>query len=525
MTKKKPSRLLTIFLAKAGIKKAAQILKNLGKLGKHQIKVKGSRIGDLYVQPSSVRPPRWISLFDGALDVDRLPLKVASARAVLLVPKSKRLFALAFGQGRHLLSPGSFEENFGLRATLNSVDPDRVRVLERKRFDAISRLAREQASREVPIFDFGLELEQDMLRSLTGPPRDSRLGKRLSGKDSLSVAVPLTLADLDKQLHRYLKQWEATDYKKAFPWVDNIKQVREKALQVDLDGRLLAKLRSRDFAGTWLAVPELLDWEDIEGFRYGRRKTTTLHPDLHLAQYMDQLPDSDSLTVPRLRQHRVFCISASTDEVLRDWSIYKCLYAELDTESGTFILDNGRWYRVDTDLRATVDSEIGKIPKSKLALPPYSDSEDEKDYNKRVASADKASLALMDRQLIPCGGGRSRVEFCDLYSKTRIMIHVKRYGGSNTLSYLFSQGAVSATALLWDETFRKALNQKLPVAHRLANPAIRPKPEQFEVAFAIASRSSGDLKLPFFSRVTLRNVHRQLSNYGFKVTCTKIPVT
>jgi len=106
------------------------------------------------------------------------------------------------------------------------------------------------------------------------------------------------------------------------------------------------------------------------------------------------------------------------------------------------------------------------------------------------------------------------VEFCDIFTKSKIMIHVKRYGGSGVLSHLFSQGVTSASLLLWDEGFRKALNRGLPVTHRFGNPA-----------YAIASQSEGELVLPFFSRVTLRNAYRQLSNYGFKVTCSKIEMT
>ncbi len=49
----------------------------------------------------------------------------------------------------------------------------------------------------------------------------------------------------------------------------------------------------------------------------------------------------------------------------------------------------------------------------------------------------------MDKKNIPYGGGYSRIEFCDLFSKSKQMIHVKRYGGSSVLSHLFNQGLVS----------------------------------------------------------------------------------
>lgn len=53
---------------------------------------------------------------------------------VLLVKASKRLFALTFGSGRHLLEYGAYERNFGLRVALNLVDPDQIRSAQSRTF-------------------------------------------------------------------------------------------------------------------------------------------------------------------------------------------------------------------------------------------------------------------------------------------------------------------------------------------------------------------------------------------------------
>jgi uncharacterized protein (TIGR04141 family) len=215
-------------------------------------------------------------------------------------------------------------------------------------------------------------------------------------------------------------------------------------------------------------------------------------------------------------------MSEAVDNVLHDWSVYKCIYAEMDTPTGTFLLDNGKWYKVDRDLVSKVDRDIGKIGSSRVSFPRYRHLETEEAYNKRFAESDRHAYALMDRKTIPYGGGRSQIEFCDVFTRSRLMIHVKRYSGSSVLSHLFSQGVVSATLLLWDDGFRTQLNRKLPPTHRLINPKQRPQTNDYEIAFAIASKAEGPLTIPFFSRVTLRNAYRQLTTYGFKVTCSKI---
>lgn len=523
MAKKKiPSRLLSIFLIKDGVDDVNQILKAPGALQKHTIAVDGTYVGDLYVRPSKPHTPNWVSLFKDAIDVKKLPVDSSSSAAVLLLEMNNRTFAVAFGQGRHLLEPDCYEENFGLLATVNSVDRNRIRQIDRKRFDAIARLTREQAIRDVPILDFGLELEQDMLRSVTGTPSDSSLGNRLSGRDSLSVSVPVELKNLNNQINVYFKKSKSSAYKDGFSFIDNIDEVRIASEKEELNETLLQRIKDSDFEKIWLVLPDLLDWTDVEGFAYNRADSETVG-DIHFSTYLPHVDDLEALSLNTLKRHRVFSINPNGD-ALQEWPLYRCIYGEIDTKKGTFLLDNGKWYCVDKDLVTRVDHELKQIKATTIALPDYMKNETEGIYNERFA-ASKTSYALMDRKLVKYGGGKSSIEFCDVFTKSKTMVHVKRYGGSSVLSHLFSQGVVSASLLLWDAGFRKDLNKKLPASHKLADPAARPNPSQYEIAFAVASQSKGKLILPFFSRVTLRNAHRQLSNYGFKVSCTKIDVT
>jgi uncharacterized protein (TIGR04141 family) len=131
----------------------------------------------------------------------------------------------------------------------------------------------------------------------------------------------------------------------------------------------------------------------------------------------------------------------------------------------------------------------------------------------------------MDAVSINYGGGQSKVEFCDVFSRDRILLHVKRYSGSSVLSHLFAQGFTSPSLLIGEAEFRKLLNAKLPKSHRLPDPDKRPVAADYEIAYGIASRSTGTLILPFFSRVILRSTLRNLRNLGFRMTCTKIQVT
>jgi uncharacterized protein (TIGR04141 family) len=141
----------------------------------------------------------------------------------------------------------------------------------------------------------------------------------------------------------------------------------------------------------------------------------------------------------------------------------------------------------------------------------------------KSVAAGNNKFALMDRKEVMIGGGRSRVEFCDLYSNSKEIIHVKKYGGANLLSHLFSQALVSGNCFLFEPTFRTGVNKLLPQGFKLANPKDQPNAMEFEVCVAIMSRVKGPLELPFFSKVSLKHAAQNLRNLGYKVTKLKIP--
>jgi len=243
---------------------------------------------------------------------------------------------------------------------------------------------------------------------------------------------------------------------------------------------------------------------------------------VHLKKYIDHV-SLDAISEESLRKHRIFGYSASTDFGFDDWPVYRCIHAEISVDGETYLLNGGDWYQIDNDFVAGIDKAIAGIERTSFIPLDFNQGENEAQYNKRL-SASIAGACCPDRDPIMHGGGRSRVEFCDVYAPSRQMIHVKRYGGSSVLSHLFAQGVVSATTFISDEQFREKVNKLLPDSLQIPTPANRPNPADFEIAFLVVSASTSELSLPFFSRVTLRNAYKQLMGYGFQVTLTKVRV-
>lgn len=324
-------------------------------------------------------------------------------------------------------------------------------------------------------------------------------------------------------MKRYLQKSEDVGYRENFRWVDHVAEVRDKLLE-DRLFRELVQAIDQNKGGVWAAIPERIDWTNFDCFRFGSATTARTYDDITLDRMLECL-DGEPVSLEFLQRTSVYCLAEEHPHHLHKWSFLKCLTAELNQNGSMFLLNSGKWYRVSTDFVGEVNRDlVALLPESGPSLPIWGD-EYEGAYNARVASDSAGHLVSMDQVMIAHPGMPSPIEFCDLFSDDRRLIHVKRYGQSSVLSHLFMQGLVSANSLLSDAQFRLAVNKHLPPSHELADPNSRPLPSTYEVVFAIGSSEVGPLKLPFFSRVTLRNVVRSLTqSFGYPVALTKIRV-
>jgi uncharacterized protein (TIGR04141 family) len=324
---------------------------------------------------------------------------------------------------------------------------------------------------------------------------------------------------LEKHLEMYDELSEGTSYSENFPWVDNVRDVRDPALKNALDQQLIKDLKA-SASNFWLAPPEIIDWAITEGFRYNTRKGATVYSDLDLHNYFAEDGSANELTEGRLKQDRIYHVRSDDPDHHRSWSFVSCVVGECKYKKGRYILNEGKWYEIESNFLKDVEEFIKSIPSTEINLPSYADA-NEGAYNKRVAKKNGSYLALLDQKFIqyPPHG---KVEVCDLYSMDRKFIHVKRSGGSGTLSHLFNQGTVSAELMVRESGFRRQFQKHIPVGYHWGNADDAIDARQFEVCYAIVSRPSQDLTLPFFSKISLRAAVRALQQQGFRVTLKAI---
>lgn len=529
MSEKVKTNRLSIYLIKSTFSDHGDILKDSSKLESQEIE----GIGTFYYGESHTFKPDWIKKFFGSTLDGADNLFNASSKGVLLT-KTKvgsgedRIFAIPFGYGWTFLKPGVWEERFGLKVALNSVDEDHLRRIDKKNMTSVPKDTTEQLSKEGVAADFGIDIEQDLIQSITGKSKVDDFGQSVTGKDALSVSVKIDLLNVQEFLKKCFKTYKSNDYKEHFGWVDQVAEVKDPVIIDSLNTKLIEEIKNDNLEKIWMAVPEIVEWSDVSGFSY-KNKKEDLVDDIYLQEFLDNLPESDkeNLDLGVFDRKTIYCYSASNDEIKHHWRAFNCLYCEIqdDSKDKTYLLSNGKWYEIEKDFASQVNTDYKNFrdQEYKYTLPEYT-HENEADYNEKVASGNGGDFFCMDRKNINHGGGYSKIEFCDLISNDNKIIHVKHYGGSSVLSHLFSQGVVSGELFLADEKFREKVNGLLPTVNKLSDTKTRPNPRDYEVIFAIISSSKKDLEVPFFSKVSLKNARRRLETYGYKVYLRKIQV-
>ncbi len=385
----------------------------------------------------------------------------------------------------------------------------------------------EQLSKSGIAADFGIDIEQDLIRSITGKSIDEKkYGKYVTGKGSISVSVKIILSSIKDFLRLCYERYLSDDYKKNFDWIDQIAEIKDIKLKDELNGKLVENIKGNKLENTWMAVPEIVDWEYVSGFKYTHRKDGELKDDIDILSFLNCLSDDEkqNISIEFLKRKTICCLGTQNDEIKQQWNAYNCLYCEEqdNKKKKTYLLSNGKWYEIEADFAKAVNTDFQNLRSagSSITLPSYG-HKNENEYNKAVAKSN-GKYCCMDREMINHGGSYSKIEFCDLMTKEGKFVHVKHYGGSSVLSHLFFQGLVSGELFLGDSKFREKVNEKLPNGFKITDTNAKPIPSKHEIIYGIISSSPGDLEIPFFSKVSLRNAKKRLETFGYHVSLLKI---
>ncbi|SDR45855.1 sporadically distributed protein, TIGR04141 family [Burkholderia orbicola] len=477
----------------------------------------------LHVKDSRPKIPDWVSfLFSDQDAPDNYFLGNRSEGAVLIIRIADAAFALSFGMGYHLIDLELVERDFGLRVTLNSVDPEKLRSLDKASYEANPLNTRSQSPKDADIFDLRIDTENDMVYALTGASSEPLFGDHVTGRDALTIMPEAILTDLPKILGEALNRYNQKSPER-FAWVDDVNRVRD-TNDIELLDLLLNDLLAANSPGTniWLGEPEIVDWEAQTGYSFDKRERTSIHPTLQLEQLLDYMARKNITPTSESFHAQHIYVNDTNYHPIKHWSAYRCLYAEISDKGKIYILRNGVWHVVRDDFVDRVNRELKDVEIDTITMPTYA-HDDEGQYNISCAQPN-SGYELLDRQNIFVGGPYDKIEFCDLIRDGHDLIHVKVYRSSATLSHLFAQGSVSAETFIKHRDFRIKLNSTLPTSIKLRDASEIPNANNYRIIYAIATTKNLPGDLPFFSKVSLKNAILNLRALGFRVALSKIAI-
>lgn len=463
----------------------------------------------LLVLDNDPYPPWWKSYFGVQKNLTQV-----TKGALVFLPVGERCFALSFGHVAHNLLDASYEYDFGLRVTLNCLDPHKLKSTDTLEPGAAKRQRTQlPIESELTLFDF--DRDSSILRSLTGKVRDElkELFRHATGGSNLRISTDIGADGLVTLCETLLDLYQSNDYRNSFPEIQNIVPVRDPAQIEALNNRLLEAFRVRN-PDLNITVPEIINYSDNLYAAFAGAGRSLVYDDVYIGRYYEYLDDHsinlNTTLVDDLRRHTL--ILTDEDGNGRDrYTIFKSLVFDTTLESAqgeTFHLCEGNWYRIDDAYIARLSAYLDPLCKNS-DLPPYAELS-EGAYNHAVAVADAAVVCLDTRNISP--DGQTSVEPCDLLAirdGAASFYHVKVSTLSAQLSHLFNQG-VNAIELMRLEAeavdkLDALIRNDLP--DEAANEMIALiRDRKYRVVFAIVTRKSPEgrsLNLPLFSRISL----------------------
>ncbi len=431
----------------------------------------------------------------------------------------EKYFAVTFGFGHFLLNKDLINKDFGLRIVLNLCDDESFRKIKKRSVVKKSKITDEQMPVKSHLEEFDLNVQTEILDGITVNLKNEYFEGNVIGKDSLTANVEYRLDNIDEYLEYLYESYLLEDYLKKFPYFGKIKYINNKSLKEELDNILQKKFMTGNIDDIILAIPELIEWDQIDHIKYpySNKGSLNFHDDIEIEEFINTT-DKEKYSRLFLSTFHLFVHNV---DIAKNISFYKCILAELEFDNRSYCLVEGKYYEIDKDFKSDVEEFYNNNIKLTTNLSMEESNSIEKEYNENMEKHD--GFILLDRKIIHEG---IEMEFCDLIYENKF-IHVKKYMGSSVMSHLFNQGLNSANMLKRDSKFLAEANKKIQAA--CDNKKIDSleytistgfNPSDYEIVYAIIHKNQHLSKpqVSFFTKLSLREATYNLTTLGYKTS-------
>jgi len=520
---------LTIYLVKETITNLEDVVTEKYKDEVNEIEIKKSKDSILVFKEPESLTPDWYKYLKPRVDESLLKKTMSSPSALLVCKFEDRIFAISFGYGRYCLDETKVVPDFGLKVCLNTLTGEEIKTVDKKTMEKLALHTRQQAVIPINFNTFDIELDRDLIKSVDGHS-DQDFGKYFKGATALTIVTEKSIEGLFELCETLLTTYRKNKYKNEFGWIDNVKIVVDPELTTDLDGTLLKKILDDDASNCFIGVPEMVDdsqikFYKISGIRNGSEYRLFPSLDIYIStlkakKQRSKNPEEKQITLDDFSKDYVVAYNwdAKASEINK-WSIYRCLHAELERNKKVYKLLDGNWYEIDKDYLDEIETKIKNIPEYNSALIDMEIGKREEDYNEALSL--HLNAANLDQDFIQIEG-RSKFEFCDVFTKSKDIMHVKKYSGAASISHLLYQAHVSGSMFANDSEVREELAKKATIKKLQFQTKVNPptfKTSDYKIILIIGAKKKEKLNklLSFFCKISMAHKYRVLTNMGFEV--------
>lgn len=445
--------------------------------------------------------------------------------AIIFLSVDQRNFAITFGHVLHNLKELSYEYDFGLRVTLNCVDPLKLKSLDSLQpSNTLRQRSQLPIGSDLTFFDF--DRDSSVLRSLTGKVKEKykSLFKHATGSSNLRISSDISPAGLNELCSKLLNLYNDDAYLVEFPDIQNIVPIKDPEKIVSLNSKLISAFKSKN-EKLILTIPEIINYKEDLFVTYSGVGKGLVYSDILIQHYYEYLDSSNfdlnNINIETLKRHHLVLTNEDGFPFGEHPSIFKCILFDASIENETYHLCEGNWYLVNQDFLLKLSETLNPICKDSILLP-YN-HKNEGDYNKKNENLalkriclDKTSISLPKEH---------DVEPCDIleFSENQIVMHhIKRKTLSAPLSHLFNQGLNSIHLMLDNskafDNLKTLIINKLPTSKDAIIPLLI-KDVKFKIIYSIITHKNKDKKssnLPLFSRISLYRCIKTLTRMNIE---------
>lgn len=478
-------------------------------------------------------PPPWMRRLSQLVPEVRLEHR-KSVAALLIAEIGEHVLVITFAHGWMLLNESKFESDFGLRVAINSLNPEKLKRLERSNLgDALQGVSQSPFQRD--FYSFGVDDALDLVKKLSGAAQENSGLDTVTGSRSLKITGEYSFDDVAAMASDIVSLYSSTEYRNtAFSIVDSVLPVTDGPLISELFQMATESIRANEDRFE-LGLPASTEAEGVS-FRFAGPGLRNAYPDLLLRHYTEALGDNlASISVNTLSQHKIIS-EFDDDRPKMVWPLKKALLGSLLRHGERYAVNDGQWYRIDDAFRHSVENQFSNlvctwdVPRPPPILKSYDADgngriEPEGTYNTRIA--DELGLVCLDTLSISVPEViRSGFEPCDILDvANKRFIHVKKSSRrSNILSHFFKQGSNSGQQFrkvpaTWPQLIELVRNQGFETEARSLEAMGDEIGNGWTVEFWIvdAPRGDGTFNIPFFSKISLRDEVSELRAMQYKV--------